>query len=192
VSSLRQFESEVKHIKLESINDPKKPEIDRNLASLEREFTFWRDNMITKDCILVSGLDVHKILTSKAGLWPGTSDTIKDMFHRMINFVNENTDVEAVSLPQLGVPYQGFVCKLNHKKAKAFVNPHIVELLGKKIVGAAQCLSSNKEMPFEYNEAIILSWRDLDFNLQNKKFTGDNALIIQHMVDHLRGKLIFE
>jgi hypothetical protein len=127
VSSLRQFESEVKHIKLETINDPKKPEIDRYLASLELQFIYWRDNMISKDCILTADSDAGNILTTKAMPYTNISDITKELFLRMVDFVMENEDVDGISLPQLGVPLQAFACRLSDG-IKVFINPPRVQL----------------------------------------------------------------
>jgi peptide deformylase len=198
VSSLiPQLETAIKHIKMESIKDPLKQEIDEYLASLESEFIFVEAHMnkdwrISRNAVLVSDYDKCGILSRKAGLWTEVSDTIRDLFERMKFFVLENSDIEAISLPQLGVPYQGFVCRVGRNKVKAFVNPHIEENLGRKIAGTLTCLSSNDEMLYEYYESVVLSYRDVYFKQQYQKFSGERALIVQHMCDHLHGKLIFE
>lgn len=75
---------------------------------------------------------------------------------------------------------------------EAFVNPRIVwETKAPKTQSKEGCysLEENKDFIVPRTPSLTLEWVDLDGNGQTKRFNGLHAIVVQHELDHLNGKL---
>ena len=73
---------------------------------------------------------------------------------------------------------------------KVFINPIIVEEVGKEWKFNEGCLSiPGIREDVSRKPEIVVEYYDEDFNLKEEKFTGLPARIIQHEYDHIEGIL---
>ena len=116
---------------------------------------------------------------------------ISDMFETMLN-----ANGAGLAAPQIGINKRIFVANLpgNEKTPMHFfINPEI-KFLSNNIISAQEgCLS----IPGIYGNvsrpaAINLNWQDITGEKFSENFTGIDARIIQHEVDHLNGQLMVD
>lgn len=72
----------------------------------------------------------------------------------------------------------------------AMLNPEVVKKSPKTYKTVEGCLSIPGEREVEHHDWIEVKYRDMDWHKEKRKFTGFEAEIIQHELDHLEGKLI--
>lgn len=72
----------------------------------------------------------------------------------------------------------------------AMLNPEVVKKSPKTYNTVEGCLSIPGEREVERHDWIEVKYRDMDWHKEKRKFTGFEAEIIQHELDHLEGKLI--
>lgn len=72
----------------------------------------------------------------------------------------------------------------------AMLNPEVVKKSPKTYKTVEGCLSILGEREVERHDWIEVKYRDMDWHKEKRKFTGFEAEIIQHELDHLEGKLI--
>ena len=72
----------------------------------------------------------------------------------------------------------------------AMLNPEVVKKSQKTYKTVEGCLSIPGEREVERHDWIEVKYRDMDWHKEKRKFTGFEAEIIQHELDHLEGKLI--
>lgn len=72
----------------------------------------------------------------------------------------------------------------------AMLNPEVVKKSPKTYKTVEGCLSIPGEREVERHDWIEVKYRDMDWHKEKWKFTGFEAEIIQHELDHLEGKLI--
>lgn len=72
----------------------------------------------------------------------------------------------------------------------AMLNPEVVKKSPKTYKTVEGCLSIPEEREVERHDWIEVKYRDMDWHKEKRKFTGFEAEIIQHELDHLEGKLI--
>lgn len=72
----------------------------------------------------------------------------------------------------------------------AMLNPEVVKKSPKTYKTVEGCLSIPGEREVERHDWIEVKYRDMDWYKEKRKFTGFEAEIIQHELDHLEGKLI--
>ncbi|MCI7260537.1 MAG: peptide deformylase [Selenomonadales bacterium] len=72
----------------------------------------------------------------------------------------------------------------------AMLNPEVVKKSPKTYKTVEGCLSIPGEREVERHDWIEVKYRDIDWHKEKRKFTGFEAEIIQHELDHLEGKLI--
>lgn len=72
----------------------------------------------------------------------------------------------------------------------AMLNPEVVKKSPKTYKTVEGCLSITGEREVERHDWIEVKYRDMDWHKEKRKFTGFEAEIIQHELDHLEGKLI--
>jgi len=90
---------------------------------------------------------------------------------------------------QIGLSSRVFIALID-KKWKGFINP-IIEKHSKNIIECAEgCLSLDGKKTYKTKryEWVTVS-RLTDTGRVKKKYTGFTAIIIQHEIDHLNGKL---
>lgn len=72
----------------------------------------------------------------------------------------------------------------------AMLNPEVVKKSPKTYKTVEGCLSIPGEREVERHDWIEVKYRDMNWHKEKRKFTGFEAEIIQHELDHLEGKLI--
>lgn len=72
----------------------------------------------------------------------------------------------------------------------AMLNPEVVKKSSRTYKTTEGCLSIPGEREVERYDWIEVKYRDLDWHKEKRKFTGFEAEIVQHELDHLEGKLV--
>ncbi|MBQ8437681.1 MAG: peptide deformylase [Alistipes sp.] len=116
---------------------------------------------------------------------------------RMLQTV-QNPEAEGVGIaaPQVGVRRAVIAVQRFDKEGEPFeffLNPEIIELLGEKADGGEGCLS----VPELYGNVsrwqhILLRYRDEQWVEHTEYIEGFTAVIFQHEVDHLSGRLFID
>lgn len=116
---------------------------------------------------------------------------------RMLQTV-QNPEAEGVGIaaPQVGVRRAMIAVQRFDKEGEPFeffLNPEIIELLGEKADGGEGCLS----VPELYGNVsrwqhILLRYRDEQWVEHIEHIEGFTAVIFQHEVDHLSGRLFID
>ncbi len=102
-----------------------------------------------------------------------------------------------LAAPQIGQAIRMFVMdvewKEGPKKPFVFLNPKILEMPEEQVLGPEACLSiPGIEAEVPRAPWIVLAWTELDGARAFKRFTGAAAICVQHEMDHLDGKVIFD
>ena len=130
-------------------------------------------------------------------------DKIKKIVYEMEKVLNAQNDPPGVGLAanQVGLDLSIFIIKTSEKaKIKVFINPKIITRTDlfkdspkkvrpyKKKVKLEGCLSIPRVWsPVKRSDRGFLNFQDLTGKEHLKWFTGFEAIIIQHEVDHLNG-----
>lgn len=112
------------------------------------------------------------------------SDTIKNL----IDTLNSERTGLGMAANQIGDLKEIFIIK----GAEVFINPTITKRAGGYKQSVESCLSRpNKSKRVARAKVIEVMWDDyITGNVKRAKFKGLKAIIIQHEIDHLKGKLI--
>ncbi len=135
---------------------------------------------------------LRKIATDIDQTYQGLEKLADDMFETM-----HNADGVGLAAPQVGLTIRIFVVDLSplgedHPELKdfkkAFVNPHIIEKEGEKILMDEGCLSipGLREDVIRYS-TIRMKYFDLNWVEHDVVYTGFTARVLQHEYDHLDG-----
>ena len=124
--------------------------------------------------------------------YQGLEKLVDDMFETM-----HNAEGVGLAAPQIGLTDRIFVVDLSplgeeepllKDFRKAFINPHIVEKGGEKILMDEGCLSipGLREDVLRFN-SIRIKYFDLNWQEYDEVYTGFTARVLQHEYDHLDG-----
>ena len=94
-----------------------------------------------------------------------------------------------LAAPQIGVLKKVIVVR-NGNTFFPMVNPVIVKKNGKKFVNTEGCLSLDGLRNVERYSTVLVAYTDRNGKRITTTFNGTLAVIVQHEVDHLNGKLI--
>lgn len=130
-------------------------------------------------------------------------DKIKKIVYEMEKVLTSQNDPPGVGLAanQVGLDLSIFIIKPSEKaKIKVFINPKIITRTDlfkdspkkvrpyKKRIKLEGCLSIPRIWgPVKRSDRIFLHYQDLTGKEHLKWFTGFEAIIIQHEIDHLNG-----
>ena len=91
---------------------------------------------------------------------------------------------------QMGLNSRVFVAKINNQWHD-FINPRIIKTSDKTLNYKEGCLSLNPNKDFKTKRYawLELSYENKKGKRVNRKFDGFDAIIIQHEIDHLDGRL---
>ncbi len=143
----------------------------------------------------------HPILNQPAKPVIKIDKKIHQLVKGMIELLNKQVDPPGVGLaaPQVGIPLQLFLIKPTRKaKPQTFINPFIKKTvfikdsLQKKTkkTHLEGCLSIPKIWSHvERAKKILLEYQTIDEQKKTEWFSGFEAIIIQHEIDHLKGIL---
>ena len=110
----------------------------------------------------------------------------------------QDPDNEGVGIaaPQVGISRQMVAVQRFDKEGEPFeffINPEIVERIGEKEAGGEGCLSVPEiRGDVERWQTIRLRYRDEQFVEREELIEGFTAVIFQHELDHLDGKLFID
>lgn len=120
-----------------------------------------------------------------------SGDYIKEVVSKMKSTMEEAKHAVGLAANQVGLDIQVIVVRLNGYTG-AMINPTIVKRDNKIVDMSEQCLSvPDKEVnTCSRNKNIRVKFINEDFEEITLKFKGLDAVIVQHEIDHLLGKLI--
>jgi peptide deformylase len=132
----------------------------------------------------------NKILEKKAKKVAKIDDTIKNICFLMVKTMTENTGI-GLAAPQVGISKRIIVVLIDNKDPKIFINPEISWCSSEQVILKEGCLS----IPGEFldktrSRDIKVKYRDITGHPRYECYTGLNARVIQHEVDHLDGILM--
>ncbi len=124
--------------------------------------------------------------------YEGLEKLVDDMFETM-----HNAEGVGLAAPQIGIADRIFVVDLSPLGEeeplligfkKAFINPHIIEKSGDKILMDEGCLSipGLREDVLRFN-TIRIKYFDQNWQEYDEVYTGFTARVLQHEYDHLDG-----
>lgn len=102
-----------------------------------------------------------------------------------------------LAAPQIGLLRRIFVMdagwKLGRPDPQVFCDPDILFRADETARADERCLSiPDQAIAVTRPVEVILTWYDLSGREHSRRFSGDEARIIQHEVDHLDGRLILD
>lgn len=146
-----------------------------------RDILLWPDPRLSQVCAPVADDD------------PGLAQLIDDLFDTMYAAMGRG-----LAAPQIGVMQRIFVVDVTWKDAgrtpMAFINPGVaVAPDAGRVVGDEQCLSiPGLPMQVERPDQVLVHYRTPDGRDVTRHFGGNEARCIQHEMDHLEGRVIFD
>ena len=132
----------------------------------------------------------RKILRQISKPWTGDKKELDDLIEKMWSVVSEKNGA-GLSAVQIGYLVRVFVVGLEVNEG--FVNPSIVSkssIMKKDWEGCLSCGYS--QVRVARSHSITLKYWDQNLNLCKRKFTGFEARVVQHELDHLNGFLIID
>lgn len=132
----------------------------------------------------------RKILRQMSKPWTGDKKQLDDLVEKMWSVVSEKNGA-GLSAVQIGYLVRVFVVGLEVNEV--FVNPSIVSkssIMKKDWEGCLSCGYS--QVRVARSHSITLKYWDQNLNLCKRKFTGFEARVVQHELDHLNGFLIID
>jgi len=126
-------------------------------------------------------------------------EEIEEKIEAMKLVLSEETHGVGLAATQVGWMRRAFVMVHLDGECtsyKSFLNPEIVKQYGDTSLDWEGCLSAKKAAQLQVRrfETVDLRWEDLvcgELVSREETFSGLNARIIQHEVDHLDGKMYF-
>lgn len=133
------------------------------------------------------------MLRQRATLVDDLAYTIGDVqkaFEPMLELMRDTQGV-GLAAPQVGISRQFFLMDLN-SKVSVYVNPIIIEKSTEKVESIEGCLSLPAKPTYQLTraESITISAEDYYGVEKEYTFSGYGAIIVQHELDHLQGRLI--
>ena len=121
---------------------------------------------------------------------------IRVLLDDMLETMYESNGI-GLAAPQVGVLNRMIVMdcsdKNNKREALKFINPEILEMSQNKSEFEEGCLSLPTQFAkVERPETIFLQYEDETGKKNKKKFSGIEAICLQHEIDHLNGKLFVD
>lgn len=113
-----------------------------------------------------------------------------DLIQDMIGTANEHSDrCVGLAAVQIGVHKRAVLVKIGDEFVP-MINPIIIKRSPQTYVTHEGCLSLDGTRTVKRHKSVFVVYRGLDRIRVYKKFTGFEAEIIQHEIDHLNGVLI--
>lgn len=94
-----------------------------------------------------------------------------------------------LAAPQIGILKRVVVVRTGDT-FHPMINPVILKYSGKRFINSEGCLSLEGIRSVERSTSVLVTYVNTSGKRLTKTFSGMPALIIQHEVDHLNGKLI--
>jgi peptide deformylase len=125
-----------------------------------------------------------KCLSTPCTPWEGTEEELQELLKDMKNWL-EMTEGVGLAAPQIGVNKNVFIANLTAGQ-RVFVNPQIVDCGPEELREREGCLS------LPGSDSYVTRWNRVfvDMGGVGEEFSGRDARIIQHEMDHLCGELL--
>lgn len=112
---------------------------------------------------------------------------IKQLVKHMYKTMKDKRGI-GLSAVQVGIPIQLFLCQ-----ERFFINPLIISFGNRIIYNDEGCLSvPGKKIKVGRPDEILLEYTNRKWIRKREKIKGLDAIICQHEIDHLNGKLILD
>lgn len=122
-------------------------------------------------------------------------DFLKELLHTA-KTSEEQVGVESggISAPQVGVDKRvSYILNYDTNEFEVLINPVVQNIGNKKDIDVEGCLSvPNLEKNVERFRKIKVKYIDKEGHRVNRRFSGINARVVQHEVDHLDGVLFID
>lgn len=118
---------------------------------------------------------------------------VKELITDMFDTMNAANGL-GLAACQIGSSYSILVKKQLSLPAMGFINPIIVEYKGVKINSNEGCLSIpgvHYNVP-RYTKIAVEYYDVVESKLKRKQFKSTDAIVLQHEIDHLNGKLFID
>jgi len=140
---------------------------------------------------------LRKITSDIDQSFEGLEKLVEDMFETM-----HNAEGVGLAAPQIGLTFRIFVVDLSplgdeepllKDFRRAFINPHIIEKDGDKVLMEEGCLSipGLREDVLRFN-TIRMTYLDVNLQEHDELFSGFTARVLQHEYDHLDGVMFVD
>lgn len=145
-----------------------------------RDVLLWPDPVLSQMCSAVDPTD------------PALPSFINDLFDTMYA-----ANGRGLAAPQVGVVQRVFVIDVTWKEGapdpRFFINPEVIGQGDTTSMVDEQCLSIPElPMPVVRPDSVTLRWQNVGGDVLEKQFDGILARCIQHELDHLNGRVIFD
>ncbi len=120
-------------------------------------------------------------------------EELRRLVAKMFKAMYEGGETGGVGLaaPQIGVSKAVLVYDIG--RSGTMVNPRIIAHSEETEVGEEGCLSvPGVYGPVERYQWIVVEYRDINGKYKKEKFSGFDARVIQHEIDHLNGILFVD
>ncbi len=120
-------------------------------------------------------------------------EELRRLVAKMFKAMYEGGETGGVGLaaPQIGVSKTVLVYDIG--RSGTMVNPRIIAHSEETEVGEEGCLSvPGVYGPVERYQWIVVEYRDINGKYKKEKFSGFDARVIQHEIDHLNGILFVD
>ena len=144
----------------------------------------------------------NKVLNTKSENIKNIDRNIKKIISEMAKCLESQKDPQGVGLaaPQVGLKLRLFIMKpLADSKHQTLINPKILSFFDKKQTKTSKktvksklegCLSIPRIWShIKRQYGVNIEYTDLNGSIIKKTFTGYQAIIVQHEIDHLDGIL---
>lgn len=133
-------------------------------------------------------------LREKSAFVKGITAETKKLIANMIETMNYGDRAVGLAAPQVGIKQRIIVCKIKNSLGKyinmALINPEVLRRSQACELGEEGCLSiPNIFGPVMRAKDITIQFTTEDKKIVIKRFSGYNARVIQHEIDHLDGVL---
>lgn len=134
--------------------------------------------------------DTHPLLRQKSQPVSVFDDRLAEITERMHKAMQVH-DGAGLAAVQIGVNLRVIVAQLSDGWV-VMVNPELVRSLRRCVTAAEGCLSVPREKWGDVTRPAKceVSWTDLDGQTHQRSFSGFDARLIQHELDHLDGILM--
>lgn len=137
------------------------------------------------------------VLRQKAAVVKVVDDDIRTLVDDMLETIKNNPNAVAIAAPQVGVLKQVIVIKAVDgitEEPLVLINPQVLQYEGKRALQMEEGCLSFPEMFAAVKRSPVVAVKALDRN--GKEFeinaTGFMAIVVQHEMDHLIGKMFFD
>ena len=126
-----------------------------------------------------------KFLHTSCDEFVGDEDKKNKLAWKLKKYLLNNKKAVGIASNQLGYSIRAFAIRRSDGCINVFVNPKKIIESGNKSVEIESCLSLKKSYKIERSEKVEFKIKDKKF-----KFTGYEARVVQHELDHINGTLI--